>query len=375
MKAGIITILKVNNYGAELQAYATQAALKKLDVDAEIIDYLFYKHPKHKKTRLSRPLFPMSMKKRLTEFLYPRIMKFRERKSKESQLRKQRFEQFHALNTSLSRTFTKLDDLYSHCPDYDLYIVGSDQVWNPGIYSSLKPYFLDFVPDTKRKMAYASSFGVDILPEECKSVYYKYLSKFDKIGVREKSGAEIVKNLGLKAENVLDPTLLLNGDDWNKVCSEYPGLPERYVAVYELTPSPYLREVAKSISEILLCPVVRICKSASSEDTEAINVMDAGPSEFLSILQNAQFVVTNSFHGTAFSVNFNKPFYTITPQRKNNNSRQVNLLSLLGLENRILKEGDLIPSDIALDFTNPNENLNGEREKSIKFLMEEINGK
>ena len=375
MKVGIITILKVNNYGAELQAYATQVAINKLGAKAEIIDYLFYKHPKHVKTNLSRPLFKFSRKKRLVEFLYPLITKVKEFGSKETKKRISRFEKFHEINTAQSHTFYKLDELYSDCPDYDVYLVGSDQVWNPGIYSSLKPYFLDFAPKEKRKVAYASSFGIGALPENVKETYRYYLSSFDALGVREKSGVKIISDLRLKAENVLDPTLLLNGDDWRKVSSQYDGLPIRYVAVYELTPSSYLREVSKTISKLLGCPIVRICKSAKADEKNVINITDAGPAEFLSIMQNAEFVVTNSFHGTAFSINFQKPFFTITPNRKDNNSRQTNLLVLLGIENRILKERDSIPSDISLDFSNVKERLEEERVKSIKFLTMAIYGK
>lgn len=375
MKVGIITILKVNNYGAELQAYATQAAIKKLGVEAEIIDYLFYKHPKHIKTTLSRPLFNFSSKKRLAEYLFPIISKIKEWGSKDTKLKRSRFEKFHEINTAQSRTFCKLEDLYSECPDYDVFIVGSDQVWNPGIYSSLKPYFLDFAPAGKRKVAYASSFGIGKLPENIKDTYRKYLSTFDAIGVREKSGVNIINDLGLKAENVLDPTLLLNGYDWRKVSTRYEGLPERYIVVYELASSPYLRKVATDVSKSLGLPIVRICGSTKTDDKNSININDAGPAEFLSIIQNAQFVVTDSFHGTAFSVNFEKPFFTITPNRKDNNSRQADLLALLGIENRILRENDPIPSNISLDFSNVNMRLEDERVKSINFLRTAIYGK
>lgn len=375
MRIGIITILKVNNYGAELQAYATQAAIKKLGVDAEIIDYLFYKHPKHIKTTLSRPLFNFSCKKRLAEYLFPIISKIKEWGSKDTKLRRSRFEKFHDINTTQSRTFRTLDDLYSGCPDYDIYIVGSDQVWNPGIYTSLKPYFLDFAPKGKRKVAYASSFGIGKLPENVKGTYRNFLRSFDAIGAREKSGVKIISDLGLKAENVLDPTLLLNGDEWRKVNTQYNGLPERYVAVYELASSPYLRKVATEVSKSLGLPIVRICGSTKTDDKNAININDAGPAEFLSIIQNADFVVTDSFHGTAFSINFQKPFFTITPDRKDNNSRQADLLTMLGITNRILKENDPIPSAISLNFSKVNKLLEAERFKSINFLSTAIYGK
>ena len=154
MKVGIITILKVNNYGAELQAYATQAALKKLGYEAEIIDYLFYKNPNHKPTRRSRPMFSHSLVVKVKERLYPIIERLRSARNKKSQqLRKQRFEMFHRDNTSMSATYHIIDELYAAKMDYDVYLTGSDQVWNPNIYSSLDPYFLDFAPKESKRIS------------------------------------------------------------------------------------------------------------------------------------------------------------------------------------------------------------------------------
>lgn len=135
-KIGIITILKVNNYGAELQAYATQATLNKMGYDAEIIDYLFYKNPMAKHTRGSRTEFSHSVKKRFAEWLYPLI-----HKPSANKTRTIRFESFHKHNTRLSPTYRCAEELYDAKMPYDVYMVGSDQVWNPGSYTSLRPYF------------------------------------------------------------------------------------------------------------------------------------------------------------------------------------------------------------------------------------------
>lgn len=374
MRIGIITILKVNNYGAELQAYATQAALKKLGYDAEIIDYLFYKNKGHRKCRKSRPIFKLGVKKWLAETLYPIFVRLKEKQSAVSELRRHRFDDFHLRNTSMSHTFCNIKDLYAECPDYDVYVVGSDQVWNPGIYSSILPYFLDFAPKGRRRVAYASSFGVEKLPADVVPVYKRLLSTFDAIGVREKNGVDIVRGLGMKAVNVLDPTLLLDDLAWKQVAADYPDMPEHYVLVYELTPSQYLNDVAQMVSQRTGLPVVRICKVAGADDSRFINVLDAGPAEFLGLISNAAFVVTNSFHGTAFAVNFNRPFLTVTPARKNNNSRQKSLLGLLGLSDRLLNEGDPVPDDISLDFSDAITRLSAERKKSVEFLTKAING-
>lgn len=372
MKIGIITILKVNNYGAELQAYALQMYLKKLGHEAEIIDYLFYKNKEHHKTPRSKPVFRFGFMKRLAETFYPVLIRMKERGTSDTTARNTNFLKFHERNTSLSKTYCTIDDLYLADLDYDVYITGSDQVWNPGIYSSILPYFLDFAPEGKRRVAYAASFGVNTLSVEVKKVYRDLLAKYTAIGVRELTGVDLVRQLGLDAINVLDPTLLLTLEDWRRISCSVSGLPGKYLLVYELTPSSYLNYVATAVAGRLGLPIVRICKLASKEDGDSINIMDAGPSEFLSLIDGADFVVTNSFHGTAFSVNFHKDFLVIAPNRKDNNSRQRDLLNLLGLSDRILAENDPLPEKLTIDFEISDIRLNAERNKSHVFLTTAI---
>ena len=377
-KIGIITILRVNNYGAELQAYATQAILNKLGYNAEIIDYLFYKNPLHKKTKASKPSFNHSLKKRLSEKLYPIIARLKAKTSTESNMnREKRFDKFHTENTRMSPTYSTMDELYAAQNDYDVYMVGSDQVWNPGIYSSLLPYMLTFAPEGKKKIAYASSFGVSEIPQAQQWLYKKYLPKFSSIGVREKNAVEIVKELGGKdATWVLDPTLLLNKEDWLKVASSAYENKNNYILLYELTPCPYILELAKYFKEKKGMEIVRICKNTAVEDNDSSieNIIDAGPADFLRLFANAGMVITNSFHGTAFSINFGKEFYTITPARKHNNSRQRSILELFKLQDRLIAENTPIEniSMWTIDYVTVSEILVNERKKSIEFLTNAI---
>ncbi|MCM1372613.1 MAG: polysaccharide pyruvyl transferase family protein [Bacteroides sp.] len=380
-KVGIITIVRVNNYGAELQAYATQAALQKAGYDAEIIDYLFYKNKGHKTTRLSRPVFPMSFKKRLAEWLYPKREKLKAfvQRNKLTIVREDRFACFHNDNTRFSSTYHSYDELLKADMDYDAYIVGSDQVWNPGVYSSLEPYFLMFAPSSKRKLSYASSIGLNELPDYTHSYYHQALNGLDAISVREEKAVDLVKQVsGRDAQWVLDPTLLLNTKEWLEVAKKPEGLPEKYVLLYELTPCPYLKTLAKHIAEIKGYKVVRITKDANrvEPDEDVVNVMNAGPAEFLGMFGGTEFVVTNSFHGTAFSINMNKPFYVVTPAHKNNNSRQQSILKLFGLSSRIIAEGADFPSesDLAINFDPVNNRLSEERQKSMNYLKTAIDG-
>lgn len=378
-KIGITTIVRVNNYGAELQAYATQKVLQDLGYDAEIIDYLFYKHPRHIATKQSRPLFPMGIKKMMAEFLYPHITRIKQvfQNNDAQKRREARFDAFHKNNTRFSEEYRSIEDLFRAKMSYDVYMVGSDQVWNPGIYSSLDPYFLKFVPAGKRKISYASSFGVSELPAVAYDYYRKSLQELDAISVRESHAVDQVKNLsGKDAYWVVDPTLLIRAEDWRSVAIAPALVPERYVLLYELTPCPYLKALAEHIATLKKCSVVRITKDSNSVESKGniINMTDAGPSEFLYLFSRAEFVVTNSFHGTAFSANFSRPFFVVAPARKHNNSRQQSLLNLLGLSDRLLKEGALLPAEAQthMDFSVANERLEEARKRSLEYLITAI---
>lgn len=380
-KIGIITILKVNNYGAELQAYATQKALQLMGYDAEIIDYPFYKNPRHIPTKKSKPVFAMPWKKTLAEWLYPRISRLRQiiQRNKSGVERAKHFEEFHKANTLFSCEYRTIDDLFDAEMNYDACVVGSDQVWNPGNYTSLDPYFLKFCRNA-RKLSYASSIGLGKLPEYTKSYYCEAWKSLDAISVREENAVEIVKSVsGCNATWVLDPTLLLDANDWAKVenpDNKVSALGCPYVLLYELTPCPYLKTLAKHVAALLQAKIVRITKDAVAieSDAEIINVTDAGPAEFLWLFRQSAFVVTNSFHGTAFSINLNKNFYVVTPARKKNNSRQQSILKLFHLSDRMLQEDAKLPEqdDLSIDFTQANEILVEQRYLSKNYLKNAI---
>lgn len=380
MKIGIITILKVNNYGAELQAFATQYILKKLGYNAEIIDYLFYKNKKHIKTKASSPVFTFPLILKIKEFLYPILERVKNLTHiRNSNKRNLAFENFHIENTSISKSFRSIDELYDTDLDYDVYIVGSDQVWNPNIYSSLEPYFLSFAPKTAKKISYASSFGVCEIPDYTKEYYKNKLQSLDSISVRENDAVDLVKKIsGKTAQLVLDPTLLLTKDEWLKVAKPMHIDKSNYILIYELTPCKYIRNLANYIKERLGFEIIRICKSAAKEDTnnDILNICTAGPSEFLYLFSNAQYIITNSFHGTVFSLLFEKEFYTVLPIRKKNNSRQRCLLNLFGLTDRLLEENSVFPIlGKTINYYNVKNILEKEKNKSIAYLKESIDGK
>lgn len=376
MKIGVITIEKVNNYGAELQATATIKVLQGMGYETEIIDYCYYKNWNFKDTRISAPFVSMSVKGRLMYWvkyrlvnrivakilplLYPTVKR-----------RIQRFEDFHKINTKMSKRYLSMPELYQTKMDYDVYVVGSDQVWNPSASSSIEPYFLTFAPKEAKKISYASSFGVSNIPASLYEKYKRLLSNIDYLSVREQTGVCLVKTLtGRDATCVLDPTLLLNKKQWGNIMLAYPHMPSRYILVYQLLPSETLPSLAKSIAEEMKCPIYYLAKRAYA--VNAPNGMrmikDAGPAEFLWLIKNASCVVTNSFHGTAFSVNFCTPFYTVLNSKRGSNARITSLLNSVNLMGRIVYEGDKLPFFSFYDANYVQKHIEMLRKDSTSYL-------
>ena len=381
-KVGIITILKCNNFGAELQAYATQKKLRLMGYDAEIIDMLYYKHPDFKKTKLSIPFVKQTMKEKVTEFvkfsiLNPIIYNIIPLFSKKMRIRNKKFDNFHKENTKLSKTYRTIDSLYNKCDDYDAYIVGSDQVWNPGTGMNIEPYFLSFTPKGKKRISYASSFGVTRIPTQYVDKFKKLLNGLDFISVREEAGVKIVEEVAQrKAELVLDPTLLLDKEEWKKCSSGYNPNNEGYVLIYEVHPSEKIQQLALDYAQKNNLPVYRVgVRGMFNWETKGItNLVDIGPADFVSLFENADIVFTNSFHGTAFSVNLGKEFYTVLSRAGKKNSRMTSLLSILNLDSRIIyQEDDKKISYEKYDVSKVQELLKSEREKSIDYLKTALN--
>lgn len=381
-KIGIITIEQVNNYGAELQAFATQRALQQMGHDAEIINYCYYKDWRFKDTKMSAPFIPMTGKQKIlywvkyrlinglmstvAPLLYPRLAR-----------RNKRFVDFHRKNTKMSRRFMSMPELYAEHMSYDVYVAGSDQVWNPSASSSIEPYFLSFAPSTSKKISYASSFGVSEISKNLQERYKSLLNNIDNISVREQTGVSLVKQLtGREAPLVLDPTLLLDREQWRDVMKHMSGIPDKYILVYQLLPSATIPQLALQLGREMECSVLFLAKRAYG--IKAPNgmqvVYDAGPAEFVDLIANAQCVVTNSFHGTAFSVNFGVPFFAVLNPSRKGNARMTSLLGQVGLEKRIVYENADISSLTAAEpmSSTVQDELSKLRAGALKWLQSAI---
>ena len=346
-KVGIITIVNVNNYGAELQAFATFRKLQLMGYNAEIINYLYYKDWRYIDSKMSRSFNSMSIKGKIIYFAKYRVASFVLNKilpliCKDVKQRIANFNSFHQHNTRFSKLYKSMKDLYTDTPIYDVYMVGSDQVWNRNASSSIEPYFLTFAPHSALTVSYASSFGVSKIENNSIANRIKLgLSSIKTISVRESSGVNLVKELtGRTAQLVCDPTLLLNKSEWTMFMKPVSNMPQRYVLIYQLSESDAIVKLATRIGKQEQIPVYRICKRAFKvkKDKGVVNILNAGPSEFLSLITNASFIITNSFHGTAFSINFDVPFYTVVSAKKKNNNRMESLLDYVGLGKRIVKD-------------------------------------
>lgn len=353
MKIGILTYHNARNIGAALQAYALQKSISKLGIKSEIIDYRcnhldkVYEIKKITKLRSIKDIIKWVM-------MWDNPNKL-----------KKKFDYFNNNFQQISdKVYNRETIKESH---YDIYIVGSDQVWNMNLNGNDLTYILDFVSKPKRKVSYAASFGYKNVPSRFVDETKKYISCLDDISVREVSGNKIVKKLtGKEAQVVLDPTLLLESTEWVEL--ELPRIYQKdYILLYIVASTPSALKFAKELGYKHNCDVLCIHNSYKKK-SGVINIRDCSPQEFLSYIKYAKFVVSTSFHGICFSIIYNKDFfYELDEKINNNNSRIETLISMLNLWERRIRSGK-VNQENNIDFNEVNLLLENQREKSINFL-------
>lgn len=351
-KIGLISFHRANNYGAVLQAYALSDIIKRLGYNPITIDY------KNQSIENSYALY--YFKGRSLKSIISGAITYHIRKKK-----KYKYEDFR----SKFLTLYEVTDLFSmNCDIFSKFITGSDQVWNYKIILFDKVYFLNFVYDHKKKNSYAASFGFDRVPDEFLDDYKKLLSDFNHISVRESQGANIIKELiGRDAEVCLDPTMLLSGDEWCKISHDFKSKKD-YILIYQMATSQSLLDFAVYLSKKTNCDIIYI-SDAIRKRIKATYASGIGPLEFLGLLKNAKYVVTNSFHGTAFSINFNKPFFVeMLPPPANVNSRLKSILDIFDLRSRQIINGNNDNIFNEIDYTSVNQKLELERQRSLDYL-------
>jgi hypothetical protein len=263
----------------------------------------------------------------------------------------------------------------SHNDDFVAFLCGSDQIWNSDALYNDPLYYLRFAPKSKR-IAFAPSFGRNYIANYNKKTIRRYIMEIPTLSVREESAVKIIKDLtNRNAIQLLDPTLVIDKTKWDKALdlqNKTQDL-EKYILAYFLNePSKYAKAFIKNLSSKYQLKVIAI-PYMREPSTWYDFIPNTGPREFVKLIKNAFFVCTDSFHGTAFSINYSVPFYTFERQYESaskQSSRVTSLLDLLSLKERFNPLIDV--QNISIDFTTANKVLNLERERSVKYLKDAI---
>lgn len=368
MKIAILTQPLTNNYGGILQNYAMQEVLRRRGHEVTTLDI----HRPFEGVTVNAH-FMLSLVKRFIQKYILRdetivfVNPFNLRRFYDEPQRFSR--RFMAENLSLVPLgvykLTEKDD------KYDGYVVGSDQVWRPYMAANLENFYLDFVknPNAKR-IAYAASFGTDNWESDEKSTatLKELAQKFDAISVREQSGVGLCKQyLDVDATFILDPTMLLDAEDYRKLYDKHPenDFDGDYIATYILDKSPEIQSMISEVSKRLNLPVKRLGKvtAAGFDSIES----------WLQGIDNARYVITDSFHGSVFSTLFEKQFVALGNEKRGT-TRFNSLFNQFGMPNRLARATeDVIKSlQTPIDYSKVHETLEAKRKLSNQFLDENL---
>lgn len=361
MKVAVITRHAISNYGSLLQAMATQKIISDLGCECQIIDYIrddeAYRN--QEKTLLKRK--PSFNKNLLKRFAY---LSFRK---PESVFAGKRFEKMRKKYLNLTKEYSDIGQLKDDKPVADVYMTGSDQVWGPvmdGTYDSA--YCLSFTDDSDKRVAFAASFGRTNFSAEVREFFQKWLPRYDNIAVREDSAIQMLNSWGIKSTQVIDPTLMLDSSYWSNFTA---SINKEYILVYQIHNDKKLDRYAKAVAKKAGIPLIRV--SAFFHQCVRSGKLKCCPdiSGFLSYIKNAKCLITDSFHGTAFAINFNTPFVEVLPDVTS--TRNVSILRLTGLTDRVLRdESDVELAFKPIDFSFANQVLEDKRKEGMAVLSE-----
>lgn len=352
MKVGILTFPHSPSYGASLQMFALHEILKIQGHTPYIINYqnIFMTNKQHMTNSF--------LKAKLTKLVaYKSMKKFDDFENK-----------LNWLPQHIVQSKTDLDDL---AKKMDYIVVGSDQVWNPYITGFDTTYFLDFCQDDK-KISYAASFGVDNLDDDFATKVSELIAKIPSLSIREEKGAQIIKNITNRdAIVVLDPTFLHRKEMWESVATKKELVKQPYIFSFIFNPNKQNIEFRDNLSKDMNLPIVSISDNPFSKSNKNhIYMSGVGPLEFLKLIKEAEYIVTDSFHGTAFSIIFNKLFFVSLSTKTN--SRLETMLKMLGLESRIISNDGFNMNNI--DYDKVNEKMLKLKNDSLDFLRVSLSG-
>ena len=373
-KIGLVCVTN-HNYGSILQTFALQTIVNNLGVETEIVRYNESKFSKIRRLRnkeYMRTRFKVIEKKITLTFLYRKY-------SHLLQERNIAFSKFISTNLKFSDVLFSLSELNRKAYNYDIVLLGSDQVWHPmNLYMNF--FTLNFVPDKIIKAAYAPSFGVSKIPKSYKASYRKYINRIQYLSCREAAGVDIIYDLtGKKPPMVCDPTMLLSKEDWLQVLPGKTKYPFKYIFCYFIGDNPEQRELVLKLKETTgykIITLLHIDEYISSDSNYGdYTPFDVDPLDFLELIKNAEYIMTDSFHASVFSILFHKAFFTFNRfeniKEKSTNSRIDSLLGVLDLTERRVSSKDTIEillNKKEIDFEAVDLKLFHFREASLNYL-------
>lgn len=384
-KVGIVSCYFKNNYGSMLQAYATKRILDNNNIQSETINIdgnIDFKKGK-RKYYISQITNFNFIKSKLGMIKMKFDTKFNKKLGKNISIRNKKFKEFRS-EFNLSRSSNTYKDLTKLAEErYSDIVLGSDQLWLPvNVVSNY--YTLNWVPDNINKISYSTSFGVSAIPKKYNDLYSKFLKRIDHLSVREDTGTKIIKDIAnLEAKLVSDPTILLTREEWDEVAVKERIINEKYILCYFLGSNIEHRKFAERLKVKTGYKIVSLNHSDEyvkySDIFADITPYDIGPREWINLIRNAEYVCTDSFHGTVFSLIYNKIFFNFrrynSKEKTSTNSRLDSLLKIVEVSNeRILTGLEDIDKvlEYKIDFDRVNNNLNKYRNDSKKWLLNSI---
>lgn len=371
MKIGIITFQRALNFGAVLQMYALYAYLKSEGHEPFVIDFIPEQKPNNTSLK-DRIWHTLKDPARIFRALQKRIIA-----KKNVQTLGNRFELFRNKHIIFSESPQTLGQLKNDPPEADLYICGSDQIWNPGDEGFNPGYFLDFGASKTKRISYGASFGRSEIPSQFVVDLKMLLKGFDAISVREASGVKTLKRIvDTDVTRVVDPTFLV--DNYSEVIDESVVPKERYLLVYRLNQedrlAKFLNDTALKIGQERDLQIYAITPKSKIKTPKRFKKMSPSPAEFLGLIKNAELILTNSFHGAVFSILFKKSFMVFARDiyTDRQNLRMTELLGRLGLSHHFVSFGtcdeDLSEAQVPIAFEVIDKKLDAMRTDSYEYL-------
>ena len=385
-KIGLAIVYDYPDYGSMLQALATQITLSKMGYDSEAIntDALKNSIKRRKYKYFTENIFDITIINEKSKIISKKLkQKLNKNFAQKQAFRNAAFKKFKEEKFIESIPYKSWEQLTKACNDYIAVLVGSDQLWLPSNVAA-DYYTLSFVPSTIKKISYATSFGIGSIPEKYKKTYKKYLSRFEYLSAREISGQTIINKMTSRnVPLVCDPTLLLDEKQWNVVATSRRLIEEKYVFCYFMGDNPEQRDWARKLADKHNCKIVALLHLdqfiASDENYVDYAPYNISPADFISLVKNAEYVCTDSFHGTVFSIIYSKDFFTFKRFNKkaslSTNTRIFSLLDRLKLSERLFTAKENIDTDLTIkNYQEIQKGVSEFREKSIEYLKMAIDG-